>query len=275
MNHFEHFPPPTISELHQRTTHLDQLTTREVEWMKENSPWTALFPLGSVEPHGPHLPLATDRYLSEENARRALDTLRQDGINAWIVPAIAYGVTDFAHGFDGAISLPQDLYEVLLTRIITHYIQAGCRHICLINHHLEPGQLNALQTVFKTIQAQFTRGQISFPKVVSKRWGQHLGAEFKSGACHAGEYEGSMIARSHPHTFQEEIANRLPQVEISLSQAIQSGCNGFLEAGMDLAYTGHPQTISIAEGERLYKAHAHMVCTEIKEALRLLDENPF
>ena len=175
MNHFEHFPPPTISELHQRTTHLDQLTTREVEWMKDHSPWVALFPLGSVEPHGPHLPLATDRYLSEENARRALDALRQDGINAWIVPSVPYGVTDFAHGFDGAISVPQGLYEVLLTRIIAHYIQAGCQHICLINHHLEPGQLNALQTVFKTIQAQFTHGQISFPKVVSKRWGKHLG----------------------------------------------------------------------------------------------------
>ena len=104
--------------------------------------------------------------------------------------------------------------------------------------------------------------------MVSKRWGRHLGEEFKSGACHAGEYEGSMIALSHPHTFQSEIAQNLPHVEVSLSKAIQEGCAGFLDAGMTLAYTGHPHTISISEGERLYKAHTKMVCTEIKEALQ-------
>ena len=78
MSHFHGIPAPTLSELHQKATHLDQLSTRDVEWMKDNSPWVALLPLGSVEPHGPHLPLATDRYLSEENARRSIDFLRQE-----------------------------------------------------------------------------------------------------------------------------------------------------------------------------------------------------
>ena len=269
MSHFQGFPPLILDKLHQKSTHLDQLTTREVEWMKEVHPWVALFPLGSVEPHGPHLPLATDRYLSEENASRALVELRKKGINAWIVSSFAYGVTEFAAGFDGAISVPQPLFESLLTHIIEQYMKAGCIHVCLINHHLEPGQLNAIQAVTKQLHQQYSPAFLSAPQVVSKEWGRHLGAEFKSGACHAGEYEGSMIAASHPHTFENEIAQILPGVDISLSKAIYGGCESFIEAGMSLAYTGTPQTISTSEGHRLYQAHTHMVCTEVLNALKM------
>ena len=268
MSHFKDFSTPSLSALQQKSLFLDQLTTREVEWMKINSPWVALFPLGSVEPHGPHLPLATDRYLSEENARYAAIELRKKDVNAWVVPSCPYGVTEFAHGFDGAITLPPDLFESLLIRLAEQYFQAGCHHLCFINHHLEPKQLQSLNQVTQTLKKQYKPSHVSFPQVVSKRWGRALGAEFRSGACHAGAYEGSMIAYSHQNTVDAEIASALPEVKISLSKAIHAGCDGFLDAGMHLAYTGNPAEISSEEGHRLYQAHTVMVCTEVMESIR-------
>ena len=108
---------------------------------------------------------------------------------------------------------------------------------------------------------------MSFPKVVSRRWGRSLGAEFRSGACHAGEYEGSLILAARPDLFQHDAAEGLPQVPISLSDAINAGQTSFLAAGASSAYTGSPETASVEEGERLYAAHQVMVVTEVKEHL--------
>ena len=53
---------------------LDRYTTTSLRAFLEAADHpVVLFPVGSVEPHGPHLPLATDSMLSAENARRAAD----------------------------------------------------------------------------------------------------------------------------------------------------------------------------------------------------------
>ena len=245
--------------------HVDEYTSMELKTALEKQPSVLLLPLGSVEPHGPHLPLATDRLLSEENARRAAKALRDQGVNTWIGAPLAYGVTEYAQGFCGAISLSQKLYEDLLVQITQQYVLAGFTLVCWLNHHLEPLQLAAIQTAQQKLKAEGI--EVIAPAVVSKRWGKELGAEFKSGACHAGSYEGSMILSSHAHLVRQDLAAILPTLEISLSEAIRSGKSGFIEAGMNKAYTGAPALATANEGERLYQAHTMMVVTEVKEAL--------
>lgn len=253
------------------TYRLDELSTADLERHLSDAARqsVALLPLGSVEPHGPHMPLSTDRLLSEENALRAAERLRRAGLCCFIAPSVAYGVTEYATGFCGAISLPAELFKRLLCSIVSGYLSAGFQHVCLINHHLEPGQLQAIQEALVELTHQHGARAVSAPMVVSRRWGRALGAEFKSGACHAGAYEGSMIARSHPELFQSARAATLPQLEISLSEAIKRGEPGFKAIGMEQAYTGAPHLARADEGERLYQAHAEMVSVEVLEALTL------
>jgi len=249
---------------------LDELSTSELEEaLKQPQRSVALLPLGSVEPHGPHMPLATDRLLSEENASRAAIKLRREGLGCFVAPPLAYGVTDYAAGFCGAISLSEELYERLLIEVVKGYLQAGFDHVCLINHHLEPGQIAALTSAYQQLSSALGASVISAPMVVSRRWGRSLGAEFKSGACHAGAYEGSMILRSHPELFRAGRAATLPSLEISLSEAIKAGAPGFKAIGMTEAYTGAPSEASAEEGERLYQAHVEMVMSEVLEALAM------
>ena len=44
---------------------LGELTTEELATLLEGSTAVALLPIGSTEPHGPHLPLGTDALLSD------------------------------------------------------------------------------------------------------------------------------------------------------------------------------------------------------------------
>src|SRR5215510_16520130 len=70
----------------------------------------ALVPVGSTEPHGPHLGLGTDVVISAAACVKACELLEKKGpLTAVIAPAIPYGVTDCATGFAGAVSVPPDV----------------------------------------------------------------------------------------------------------------------------------------------------------------------
>jgi creatinine amidohydrolase len=247
--------------------YLDQIDsfTLEEELKKSKQANILLLPLGSVEPHGPHLPLATDRLISLYHAELSCQRLRDEGLNTWIAPAIAYGVTDFANGFCGAISISKSVFKALLKEICLSYFKLF-DHICLVNHHLEPGQLEALVEVKQELQESLGLHKITFPMVTSKRWGKKLGEEFRSGACHAGSYEGSLVVVPYPTLVNLEKSQALDTLDISLSKAILEHKHSFKEIGMNLAYTGNPKAISHTLGQQLYEVLTDMLVTEIKEA---------
>jgi creatinine amidohydrolase len=251
--------------------YLDHTSSFKLEEVlqQSQSPKVLFLPLGSVEPHGPHLPLATDRLISLYNAELACQKLREEGYCAWIAPAIAYGITDFAAGFCGAISLSKTVFTALLKEVCASYLKLF-DHICLVNHHLEPGQLEALLEVKEGLLESYGKGRVSLPMVTSKRWGKRLGAEFRSGACHAGSYEGSLVIVPHPELVDMKLSLELEALDISLSKAIVEKKYSFKEIGMDRAYTGAPHQISREEGLGLYLVLTEMLVEEVKEGVMFL-----
>ncbi|MFN3202840.1 MAG: creatininase family protein [Bradymonadia bacterium] len=248
--------------------HLDHFsTTALATFLEQADRPVVLWPVGSVEPHGPHLPLGTDTLISKHNAEEALRKLRAEGVQAVIAPALPYGVTDFAAGFAGAVSVPAPILVGLITACVTAWLSEGFAHVSLINHHLEPGQLKALATARREIASAHGKHTISAPAVTSSRWGRRLTPEFKSGACHAGCYETSLILATSPALVDMDAATALPSIPVSLSEAIKAGQQTFVEAGMSEAYTGAPGAATEDEGHATYSLHGDMVATEVLEAL--------
>ncbi|MFO0755823.1 MAG: creatininase family protein [Byssovorax sp.] len=234
--------------------------------MERGERLVALVPCGSVEPHGPHLPLGTDTLISERAALAAIPQLEARGLSPLLAPSIPYGVTRFAEGFAGAISVPAEALTALLRAVITGFLDAGFAHVCLINNHLEPAHDAAVRAALDGIPL----GRASVACPLTRRWGRTLSAEFKSGACHAGRYETSLVLAASPALVDTAAASALPALDQSLSEGIKAGKQSFLSMGLTEAYTGAPALGTEAEGEALYALLATMIATEVDEALAKL-----
>jgi len=237
---------------------LADMTTDEVRELLARPPTAALVPVGSVEPHGPHLPLATDTVIGEVTARRACDELAARGIAAVVAPSVPYGVTDFAEGFAGAVGVPADVLGALLRAIATRLLADGWGHVCLVSNHLEPAHDAVVRAA-----AQGLRASVASP--LTRRWARTLTDEFKRGDCHAGRYETSLVIAAGARVAGDPRA--LPAVGVSLSAGIRAGRTRFREMGMDRAYTGAPAEATREEGEATYERLVEMVVTEVVEGL--------
>lgn len=243
------------------TRRLGALTYEEVEALLAAGPVVAIVPVGSVEPHGPHLPLETDTVISVTCAVRAAERLEAQGILAVVAPSVPYGVTDYASGFAGAIGVPAEALTPLLRAIAQRLLATGFAHVCFVNNHLEPAHDAAVRAAL----AELPAGAASVACPLTRRWGRTLSDEFKRGDCHAGRYETSLVLAAGEDVRAS--FGELPTLGLSLSQAIKAGKATFAEIGMDRAYTGAPREATVAEGEDLYEKLVTMVVTEVTEGL--------
>jgi creatinine amidohydrolase len=239
---------------------LADMTSDEVRALCTQPPTCALLPVGSVEPHGPHLPLETDLVISAEACARAASALEGQGIRTVIAPPVPYGVTDYAAGFSGAIGVPPAVLEAFLRAVALRLLGDGFSHVCLVNNHLEPAHDAAVRAAI----ADLPKGKASVACPLTRRWARTLSDEFKKGTCHAGQYETSLVLAAGA-SVRDFAA--LPALEVSLSDAIKAGKTTFREMGLDRAYTGAPAAATREEGEALYAKLRDMIVAEVKEAL--------
>ncbi len=232
------------------------------EYIKQDT--ILLLPVGSTEAHGPHLPLATDSIISQEMAYRAASKLASLGYKTLVLPTISYSVTDFSLDFPGSISLSKKTAIRVLVDIFRSLIKQGFRYICVANSHLEPEHIGSIVKACQRIQEEASI-KVSFPDKCRRRWASRLTEEFRSGACHAGRYESSLVMAVSPSLVKEEIRQNLPANNISLSDAIRAGVTTFKDAGGDQAYFGMPSEASAIEGEHTYNLLADMLVEAIEE----------
>jgi creatinine amidohydrolase len=230
----------------------------------------ALVPVGSTEPHGPHLGLGTDVIISAAACLRACELLERRGTMVGVIaPAISYGVTDCATGFAGAVSIPADVLTSYIRAVVDGLLASGVRHVCLVNNHLEPGHDAAVRAVLLGRDKK-----VSYACPLDKKWARTLSAEFKSGACHAGRYETSIVMAAAPELLDEAIRQRLMPVPISLSDKLKAGIMTFEAMGMELAYAGDPAAATIEEGEQMIQRLGEMVVGEILESMGIKPASP-
>jgi creatinine amidohydrolase len=136
------------------------------------------------------------------------------------------------------------------------------RHVCLVNNHLEPAHDTAVRAV---VTGRETK--VSYACPLTKKWARTLSAEFKSGACHAGRYETSIVMAAAPELVTETLRQRLAPVPISLSEKLKAGINTFEAMGMELAYAGDPAAATVEEGDQLIQRLGEMVVGEVLESL--------
>lgn len=103
-------------------------TSKEIEEFKVD---TAILPIGSIEQHGPHLPLGTDWIIVQEIAKRVAEKLG----NCYLLPALPYSTSQEHLEFPGTISLkPSTLAKVIRDIILSLYLH-NIKKIIVISGH--------------------------------------------------------------------------------------------------------------------------------------------
>ena len=91
----------------------------------------AVLPIGAIEQHGPHLPLATDALVSEAIACAVVEGDQ----NLWRLPTLAYGKSNEHIGFPGTITLSSETLLRVLDEIAASVGRAGFSRLALLNAH--------------------------------------------------------------------------------------------------------------------------------------------
>jgi creatinine amidohydrolase len=225
-----------------------------------------LLPIGSTEPHGPHLPLDTDVTIAEAQTSAAAAELARAGVAVLVLPALPYGVTYYTDGFEGRVTLRTGKLWAVLDDIVESLEEQGVRRIVFSNGHLEPAHVEVLRGVaLDHAERTALKAQVLFPDNTRRRWAATLGEEFKGGDCHAGRYETSVVLAADPTHVRPE-HERLAPIAIHLLEKMKDGVRSFAQAGASAAYCGDPAAASASEGRAHVAALARMLVESVREA---------
>jgi creatinine amidohydrolase len=208
----------------------------------------AILPVGAIEAHGPHLPLETDVIIAQAMARSGASRLVARGLRVVVLPPLTYSAAAFAQAFAGTLSLRPETVTATVLDIAASLIRHGFEVLAIANAHLDPGHLASLDAAVKVLRRDLGL-TVAFPNLAAKPWALRLSEEFKSGACHAGQFETSIILAERPELVRDAIRAALPPNPASLSRAIRDGRQSFEEAGGARAYFGFPAQATVEEGQ--------------------------
>ncbi|MCT2587599.1 creatininase family protein [Actinophytocola gossypii] len=218
-----------------------------------------LLPVGAVEPHGPHAPLGTDRLISAGMCARAAERLAADAtLRALVLPPIEYGVTEFGAGFPGAVSIRPDTLAALVVDLCRSLTAQGLDRIVVVNNHFEPAHVTALR------EATTTAG-VAYLDLVRRRNAERLTDEFRTGSCHAGRYETSLVLADRPDLVDTATMRTLPEVTVDLPAEMAAGHRTFTAMGMDRAYCGAPAAATPSEGAATFDTLTDILVELIRE----------
>jgi creatinine amidohydrolase len=232
----------------------------------DRSRMVAVLPVGALEAHGPHLPLGTDNVIAIAMARAAIAALEPHGIGGVLLPALPYTAAPFGAAFAGTLSVSPGACAALIADLAAEVGRHGFAALAIANAHLDPAHLGALAQA-QTLAGERRAAPVICPDLTRRPWAERLTEEFRSGACHAGRYEGSVVLAERPELVRTDVQRSLPPVPASLASAIRAGATTFEQAGGPRAYFGWPADATADEGAATIAALGGILADAVRAAL--------
>lgn len=226
-----------------------------------------ILPLGSIEQHGPHLPVEVDSQLGEQVALRTARVLAERGQPVLVLPMLWTGVSEHHMSFGGTITLDYATYHAVIEGICRSVLRHGFKRIVLLNGH--GGNENGLRVITDELTPK-----LGVPIVEFTYWYAAYDAiaailETQKGLQHACEAETSMMMAVRPELVAED---RIPLAKVNatpdVSDVVGGGVYRWRSIGSRSAsgVIGNPDAASPAKGARLFDAIATTLADKLGNA---------
>ena len=115
-------------EIRWRCLRADELRQRAAEDAM------VIVPVGSLEQHGPHLPVEVDSMLGETVALRAAELIAEHE-SVVVLPCIWTGLSEHHMSFGGTITLDFETFFNVIRCVCQSLVRHGFKRIVLLNGH--------------------------------------------------------------------------------------------------------------------------------------------
>ncbi|MCC7230957.1 MAG: creatininase family protein [Fimbriimonadaceae bacterium] len=178
---------------------LAHLTWKDVDVLARDI--VVVIPTGSLEQHGPHLPLMTDTLLATAVAEAAEARLVEEVL---LTPTLWLGASGHHLKFSGTLSAGFDVYMGAIRDIVESLLPHGFRKFFLVNGHggnAEPNGVAMRQLKARYPNSQF--GHANYYTFAEKAVSDRLVGPAKT-MRHACEAEASMVMYLRPDLVRTE-----------------------------------------------------------------------
>lgn len=224
-------------------------------------------PLGALEQHGPHLPLATDTIIAEAIAFGAVQRAVTRGIDAWLLPSMSLSKSNEHSWSPGTISMSAQTMQSIIMDIGRSVSNTRCRKILFLNGH--GGNSSLLAMMNRELRLEFDLMTfLAHPMLPADQGGVPAAVEHGMGV-HGGHDETSLMLHLRPDLVHMEFARRsIPEVLLSMKHVrfggtVQFGwlSNDFDQSGV----IGDPTGADESHGARAFEAAVESMCAALVE----------
>ena len=174
----------------------DELSTIEAaQAAKEGT--VVIFPIGSVEEHGDHLPLCTDSIQPEYIA---IEVAKKTG--CLVAPPFRYGICNATRNFAGTLTIGFDTLYKLAHDVLSELVRSGFYRIIVMSGHAGNSHMVALRLAAQDIVVkndEVMPGRVRVMVLSDFDFAEELASEYASqGDGHAGTLETSRVMAIKP-----------------------------------------------------------------------------
>jgi len=233
------------------------------EYIKSSKVPTVILPVGSVEAHGPHLPLTVDSIIAEAIANEVGKKLK-----ALVLPPLHFGQVWSLRKFSGTLWLENDTLSRVIYEIGAALREHGFKLFIVINGHI--GNMGALKNALRKLMDKDFHVMLFNPDLIRNIALKYIESEFwHKTYFHAEEIETSLILYLKPEAVKMENAIAdYPEVPFDLNYTFISW-----EKLTKNAIIGDPTKASAEKGKIIFEKTVNKIVEIVEREIKKLLAN--